>query len=73
MDNYCVIRHYLLKHSDNILFLTIFIEDVDECKLATDKCSQKCENTPGGYNCLCFFGFVLKDDRISCEEGNIFW
>ncbi|XP_055997526.1 fibrillin-2-like isoform X2 [Ostrea edulis] len=43
-------------------------EDIDECKTPIHGCSQKCENADGGYSCLCFFGFTLKDDRKTCEK-----
>ena len=59
---------YVLKNPDNFI-KTIFNLDIDECKLSTHKCSQVCANTPGGYNCLCFFGFALKEDRVNCVEG----
>lgn len=47
------------------------ISDIDECKLGTHPCSQACLNIPGSYNCLCFFGFDLGDDRHTCEKSII--
>lgn len=60
-----------MKHPNNFL-RTIFNLDIDECKMSTHECSQGCANTPGGYNCWCYFGFVLKEDRVNCEEGKYF-
>ena len=66
-----VMLYHVMKHPDNFL-KTVFNLDVDECKMSTHKCSQVCANTLGGYNCLCFFGFDLKEDRVNCEEGKHF-
>lgn len=53
-----------------ITFVCQFIElDIDECHLGIHKCSQACQNLPGSYNCLCYYGFSLKEDRFTCEIG----
>ncbi|KAI7795767.1 epidermal growth factor-like protein 7 precursor [Triplophysa rosa] len=41
--------------------------DVDECK-ETRGCSQKCVNTPGGYQCVCREGFSLNEDGMTCSR-----
>ena len=40
-------------------------EDVDEC--ADHPCGQTCVNLEGGYRCECEQGYVLREDRITCE------
>ncbi|WAR24044.1 HMCN1-like protein, partial [Mya arenaria] len=43
-------------------------EDIDECTLKTSGCEQMCENKPGSYNCFCYFGYKLNDDRKTCKK-----
>ncbi|KAH9523872.1 hypothetical protein Btru_047284, partial [Bulinus truncatus] len=43
-------------------------EDIDECKLGTHKCQHTCMNTEGSYNCRCFYGFTLSDNRLDCVQ-----
>ena len=42
------------------------ITDVNECALETHNCQQVCSNTDGSFTCLCFEGYDLDDDQISC-------
>jgi len=42
------------------------LTDIDECALKTDECEQECENVIGRYNCHCFTGFTLNQDRRTC-------
>lgn len=35
-------------------------EDIDECQIETS-CSQRCANSPGGFNCACEPGYVKAD------------
>lgn len=32
-------------------------------------CFQMCINVDGGFNCVCYYGFILLDDREICEKG----
>ncbi|XP_059150257.1 fibrillin-1-like isoform X2 [Physella acuta] len=41
-------------------------EDIDECKLRNDGCSQICKNVKGKYNCECFDGYILAANRHDC-------
>jgi len=45
--------------------------DINECELSTSECEQKCDNLPGRYNCYCFFGYQLRDDRHTCEHSKL--
>jgi Calcium-binding EGF domain. len=46
--------------------LSILFLDVNECEKGTDGCQHLCENTKGGYKCLCKPGFTLNNDGKSC-------
>ncbi|XP_074471951.1 thrombomodulin-like [Sebastes fasciatus] len=43
-----------------------FCTDINECE--TKQCDHKCENSFGGYRCLCDKGFKLHGDGYTCEE-----
>eukprot|EP00105_Crassostrea_gigas_P042845 XP_019926993.1 PREDICTED: uncharacterized protein LOC105338278 [Crassostrea gigas] len=43
-------------------------EDFDECESNVDGCSQICTNVNGSYDCDCYFGFSLDDDRKTCSK-----
>ncbi|XP_052696969.1 uncharacterized protein LOC128175386 isoform X6 [Crassostrea angulata] len=43
-------------------------EDFDECESNVDGCSQICINVNGSYDCDCYFGFSLDDDRKTCSK-----
>ncbi|RUS70904.1 hypothetical protein EGW08_021332 [Elysia chlorotica] len=42
--------------------------DVNECLGGTHGCSNKCENTRGGYKCLCPPGMALLPDGRTCRK-----
>ncbi|KAM4842758.1 thrombomodulin [Thomomys bottae] len=41
-------------------------EDVDDCMLTPNLCPQRCVNTKGGFDCLCYDGYDLVDGE--CVE-----
>ena len=41
-------------------------QDVDECGLGL--CAQECVNTVGSFNCSCYSGFQLNEDRRTCSQ-----
>ncbi|EDW75194.2 uncharacterized protein Dwil_GK20043 [Drosophila willistoni] len=46
-------------------------EDIDECQGPNDGlCSQSCENTSGGYKCLCDDGYELASDNRTCRVSS---
>ncbi|MED6223819.1 hypothetical protein PIB30_077858 [Stylosanthes scabra] len=53
------------------------LQDVDECAGANDCIHEaKCENIPGGYNCLCPHGFLGdgKNNGTQCTgRGSSYW
>jgi hypothetical protein len=53
-----------------ITIMLDFFVDFDECEANVDGCAQICRNVNGSYNCDCYFGFSLNDDRKACLKGN---
>jgi hypothetical protein len=49
--------------SVNRIFFSL---DLDECASGAAQCQYRCENTYGGYNCLCPAGEMLHSDGRSC-------
>lgn len=47
----------------------ISLSDIDECAADRSLCQPygSCENRPGSYSCVCNHGFVLSEDKHSCE------
>lgn len=47
-----------------------FLSDVDECAADRSLCQPygSCENRPGSYMCVCNHGYVLSEDKHSCER-----
>ncbi|XP_052830075.1 mucin-like protein [Octopus bimaculoides] len=46
--------------------------DIDECASPVHRCSQICQNKPGGFTCHCYPGYKLKPDKVICEKCDIF-
>ena len=44
--------------------------DIDECSLGTHECQHICENTAGGFRCLCRQGYQLNSDNTTCSGNN---
>lgn len=46
-------------------------EDIDECQERDDLCSQRCENTSGGFRCACDAGYQLDEsNNRTCHAYN---
>lgn len=43
-------------------------QDIDECSTGQNLCTQRCVNTPGGYQCTCLSGFQLSADNKTCID-----
>ena len=41
-------------------------EDVDECSLVLDNCTQICIDTLLSYKCACVYGYTLQSDGRTC-------
>lgn len=48
----------------------IFLSDIDECAADRSLCQPygSCENRQGSYMCVCNHGYVLSEDKHSCER-----
>ena len=40
---------------------------MNECSDGTHTCQQVCDNTHGGFRCMCNSGFALNSDGFSCR------
>lgn len=49
--------------------MCVCLPDVDECAADRNLCQPygTCENRPGSYSCVCNHGYVLSEDKRSCE------
>lgn len=49
---------------------TLSVSDIDECAVERSLCQPHgvCENRQGGYVCVCNDGFILSEDKHSCES-----
>uniref|UniRef100_A0A1B0G546 Metalloendopeptidase n=1 Tax=Glossina morsitans morsitans TaxID=37546 RepID=A0A1B0G546_GLOMM len=50
-------------------FSAIFMLEIDECKLGTHNCQQKCKNTLGSYRCACSPDYTLLADGKRCAKN----
>jgi hypothetical protein len=55
-------------HSTFLKLILQPVLDIDECIIGTAGCEQVCKNSPGHYNCYCYYGYTLNDDRKTCFE-----
>ena len=53
------------------MLLTELNTDVDECSEGTSGCSQECTNTVGSFTCSCFDGYLLDEDRKTCNGRRV--
>lgn len=44
----------------------VCLSDVDECEDPGVCGTAQCENTDGGYNCLCDIGYAYDNETKSC-------
>ena len=42
--------------------------DVDECDNVRHSCEHICVNIVGTYNCECYVGYTLEDNRRVCKK-----
>ncbi|XP_053385745.1 fibrillin-1-like [Mercenaria mercenaria] len=45
-------------------------EDINECDEAIHNCSHTCNNTMGGFSCLCFPGYIFNDTTWNCDASS---
>ncbi|XP_076463979.1 tolloid-like protein 1 [Babylonia areolata] len=60
-------------NSDNSVqktgFVAEFRTDKDECAINNGGCQHICKNTVGSYECACYNGFTLHENKHDCKEG----
>ena len=50
----------------NILYVIL---DIPNCMINDHNCTQVCVELEGSFNCSCYAGYQLQQDRATCE-GN---
>jgi len=53
----------------DVYLIRFFFADFNECEAGVSGCQHKCKNSVGRFSCECFFGYILKEDRKTCEKG----
>ncbi|XP_053380098.1 uncharacterized protein LOC128548733 [Mercenaria mercenaria] len=70
-DKYnCVAGNVVANVTSNGGYITVVLEDEDECLTEGSYCQHVCNNTIGSYVCSCFTGYMLEEDGISCSDSN---
>lgn len=54
---------------DSLFDSVASLADIDECAVDRSLCQPygSCENRPGSYMCVCNHGYILSEDKHSCE------
>ena len=52
---------------DNIIFNYYIFIDINECVEGTSGCTQNCTNTVGSFQCSCKNGYMLLEDKRTCN------
>ena len=50
--------------------ITFLFTDLFLCEDGGDWCAQGCEDTDLGYQCTCREGYVLADDKHTCDPAH---
>ena len=69
MEKLVLVNQYCIQYSvfGHVLWVILFIEDINECNTGNGNCSQVCSNTIGSYMCSCMTGYVLNADGRGCR------
>lgn len=61
-----ILPNLLILHVECLIILSLFCLDINECLIDNGNCTHICNNTIGGFECLCQYGFELQNDSITC-------
>ena len=50
-----------------IIYMLLFVTDIDECATNSHQCQQNCHNNNGSYVCSCDSGYILDINGRSCD------
>ncbi|KAL4236418.1 hypothetical protein ACF0H5_004803 [Mactra antiquata] len=53
------------------LYNDTLCQDIDDCEFGTNECEQLCSSgkfIAGSYNCYCYYGYLINDDRRTCRK-----
>ena len=57
---------YLIMQND------VFILDIPNCMINDHNCSQICVEVEGSFNCSCYIGYELQEDRANCTGSPVY-
>ena len=65
------VLHHACESTKIIDLLNILhvILDIPNCMINDHNCTQICVELEGSFNCSCYSGYQLQQDRVTCE-GN---
>ena len=52
----------------DLLNILYYILDIPDCMI-NHNCTQRCVELEGSFNCSCYSGYQLQQDRVTCK-GN---
>ena len=73
---YCIfrLRMYVYVWCCQITNHSLQTVDINECRVSNGGCvsNQLCDNTPGGFRCICPPGTVLANDSVTCVSSGTY-
>ena len=73
---YWIIKHYInavfasclpINKNYRSVDILYFILDIPNCMINDHNCTQVCVELEGSFNCSCYSGYQLQQDRATCE------
>lgn len=62
----CIAGNVVANITSKEAHLLVVTYDEDECAVGSDECEQICINVIASYECSCFDGYILNEDKRTC-------
>jgi hypothetical protein len=79
-DGYSCIGKYVVLMPQHLLkliyivcictIINVLCAEINECQDGNSSCEQVCMNTIGSYECACYDGYRLNQDRLTCTGSH---